>query len=217
LARNTAAAIRTNDTETNAPKPAEVQPQNKVVSIDFGAHRERVRATRDELVEQYTPLAISIAEGINRRTPPSIELEDLIQTGLLALMHAATTFRPDAFPGITFGAYARHRVAGAILDSISGRHWRDATLAEIPDPIVAPDSEPAIEPTVEEDIDAAREMARVQDAMQYLEPRDRQILASYYRDNGNFSTAGEDVGLSRRRAGEVHAEVIGKLRRILHA
>lgn len=216
MAINTAAALQTNEPQPNEPKPAEAKRKADVVSINFGEHRERVRARRDELVEQYTPLVLSIAEGIKRRTPPSIELEDLIQTGLLALMHAATTYRPDAFPGITFGAYARHRVCGAILDSISGRHWQNATLQTLPDPKVAPDSEPAVQPMFDEEIDANREMERVKDAIAYLEPRDRQIIASYYSDGGNFETAGAEVGLSRRRAGEVHADAIGKIRNILH-
>lgn len=53
-----------------------------------------------------------------RRVPVSIELDDLISAGCEGLLTAVQRFDPQR--GLSFGAFARHRVRGAILDELRG-------------------------------------------------------------------------------------------------
>ena len=89
--------------------------------------------TMDAVVAEHTPLVRRIAFQIGSRMPASIELDDLIQEGMLGLIDAAQRWQPQA-GGAPFGAYARLRVRGAIYDWLRGndllpRHQRDKLKA----------------------------------------------------------------------------------------
>lgn len=174
---------------------------------------------RNRLVEEHAEMVRTIAARIGAALPPSFELDDLIQAGMMALLKAAARYRRVQGPGFTspvpFGLYARHAVRGAILDSVSGRHYRDATGLELP---AAEEMGRAAGPEFEAAIDRRRRLARVRHAIAYLTPEKRALLERCYGAEAmTFQAAGEQIGLERRRAGEMHAEAIGELRRILHA
>jgi RNA polymerase sigma factor for flagellar operon FliA len=87
----------------------------------------------DEIVREHTPLVRRLAFQIGSRLPASIELDDLVQEGMLGLLDAARRWQPQA-GGAPFGAYARLRVRGAIYDWLRGndlmpRHQRDKLRA----------------------------------------------------------------------------------------
>lgn len=194
--------------------PCPARRRASVVGIDAGSHRQHVIARRDALIEAHAGLVRSIAERLLAVCPRSIELADLIQTGMLALLHAATAYRPERHDGAPFDAYARKRIRGAMLDSISGRNWIHATLEELSDP----DDRPELRiSSINETIDGEREIARVNDAIEYLTPEKQTLIRAYYRDGGTLEDAGAEIGLDRRRAGELLAEAISELQRILHA
>jgi RNA polymerase sigma factor for flagellar operon FliA len=65
-------------------------------------------------IENYYPLVRMIALGMKRRVPARVELDDLVQTGMVALLECARRF--DASKKVEFGAYAKTRIRGAILD-----------------------------------------------------------------------------------------------------
>jgi RNA polymerase sigma factor FliA len=71
---------------------------------------------RDRLVMEHLPLAKSIAARVRESLPPHVEMDDLTSHGLLGLLDAAARFDPSK--QIAFGVYARHRIRGAILDSL---------------------------------------------------------------------------------------------------
>ncbi|MCC6158397.1 MAG: FliA/WhiG family RNA polymerase sigma factor [Deltaproteobacteria bacterium] len=77
--------------------------------------------TRAELIHQYTPLIKLVAMRILRRLPPQIELDDLINTGVLGLMDAIDKFDPSR--DIKFATYAEYRIRGAILDELRSLDW----------------------------------------------------------------------------------------------
>jgi RNA polymerase sigma factor for flagellar operon FliA len=222
-----------------SPDKSNARRRASVVGIDAGSHRQHVIARRDALIEAHAGLVRSIAERLLAVCPRSIELADLIQTGMLALLHAATAYRPELHDGAPFDAYARKRIRGAMLDSISGRNWINAKLESLSDPdrsrsfgstetdrggegVILEHSSPpqsmrtAAHP-IEEAVDAEREMARVNDAIEYLTPEKQTLIRAYYRDGGTLEDAGAEIGLDRRRAGELLAEAISELQRILHA
>ncbi|MCZ7587084.1 MAG: sigma-70 family RNA polymerase sigma factor [Deltaproteobacteria bacterium] len=76
---------------------------------------------RDELVRKYTPLIKLVALRIVRKLPPQIELDDLINTGVLGLMDAIDKFDPGR--EIKFETYAEFRIRGAILDELRSLDW----------------------------------------------------------------------------------------------
>jgi RNA polymerase sigma factor for flagellar operon FliA len=81
---------------------------------------------KDALVLQHVDLVRRIAYHMMRRMPHSIEVDDLIQTGMLGLLEAAQRYECRA--GSTFAAYATRRIRGAILDSLRRSDWGPRSL-----------------------------------------------------------------------------------------
>lgn len=75
----------------------------------------------EELVERYAPLVKKIANHLLGRLPDGVELEDLVQTGLIALLDAARQY--SAAKGASFETYAGIRVRGAMLDEFRNTDW----------------------------------------------------------------------------------------------
>ncbi len=69
----------------------------------------------DDVLEEYIPLVRRIAYHIAGSLPPTVELEDLIQAGMLGLLNAIKKAPvPSEQPG--FKTYASTRIRGSILD-----------------------------------------------------------------------------------------------------
>ena len=62
-----------------------------------------------------------LALRIALRLPSHIELEDLINSGVIGLMDAIEKFDPDK--GVRFETYAEFRIRGAILDELRAQDW----------------------------------------------------------------------------------------------
>lgn len=83
----------------------------------------------DALVRTHAPLVRRIAHQIASRLPPSIEIDDLVQEGMVGLLDAIRRWQPQ--PGeAPFVVYARMRVRGAMVDwlrrhDLMPRHQRD--------------------------------------------------------------------------------------------
>ena len=69
---------------------------------------------RDELVTRHAPLVKRIAYHLLSRLPASVEVDDLIQAGMIGLLEAASNFR--AGQGAGFETYASIRIRGAMID-----------------------------------------------------------------------------------------------------
>ncbi len=69
---------------------------------------------RQEMILQYYPLVRTIAGRLTRRLPPSVELQELVQVGVLGLIDAIERF--DDERGTTFKSYAEMRIRGSIVD-----------------------------------------------------------------------------------------------------
>jgi RNA polymerase sigma factor for flagellar operon FliA len=69
----------------------------------------------------HQDLVRSIAYSIHRRLPASVELDDLISTGMVGLLTAQQRY--DAERGVPFAAFARFYVQGAIMDSLRDADW----------------------------------------------------------------------------------------------
>lgn len=77
--------------------------------------------TRKRLLETYLPLVRNVAARMAMGFPRSVELSDLINTGVIGLIEAFGHFDPDR--GVKFETYAVPRIRGAILDELRALDW----------------------------------------------------------------------------------------------
>jgi RNA polymerase sigma factor for flagellar operon FliA len=75
----------------------------------------------DALVMRHAELVKRIAYHLVGRLPPSVEVADLIQAGMLGLLEAASHFTADR--GASFETYAGIRIRGAMLDALRKLDW----------------------------------------------------------------------------------------------
>ncbi len=76
---------------------------------------------RDQVVLEHLPLVRAIAVRLHESLPVHVELDDLVHAGILGLFDAATKFDPAK--KVIFASYAKHRIKGAILDSLRQLDW----------------------------------------------------------------------------------------------
>jgi RNA polymerase sigma factor for flagellar operon FliA len=76
---------------------------------------------RQRLLEQYLPLVKNVAGRMALGFPKSVELSDLINTGVIGLIEALSNFDPSR--GVKFETYAVPRIRGAILDELRSLDW----------------------------------------------------------------------------------------------
>lgn len=79
------------------------------------------KPSQEELVKQFSPLVKRIAYHLMVRLPASVEVDDLIQVGLIGLMDAIERF--DGSQGAQFESYATQRIRGSMLDDLREADW----------------------------------------------------------------------------------------------
>ncbi len=82
--------------------------------------------SQNELVEDYAPLVKRIAYHLMTRLPPTVQVDDLIQSGMIGLLEAARNYDPSQ--GASFETYAGIRIRGAMLDEIRKGDWAPRSL-----------------------------------------------------------------------------------------
>jgi len=75
----------------------------------------------NELVVAHEPLVKRIAFHLMSRLPASVQVDDLIQAGMIGLIEASRKFDPEQ--GASFETYAGIRIRGAMLDEIRRTDW----------------------------------------------------------------------------------------------
>ena len=125
-------------TEEIVAAPVEVVVKvESAVEIDVEAedkHAETVRqlsqgsenARRDRVVLEHLALVRAIAVRVHENLPVHVDLDDLVHAGILGLFDAASKFNPDK--QVVFSSYAKHRIKGAILDSLRQLDWASRDL-----------------------------------------------------------------------------------------
>lgn len=76
---------------------------------------------RERLILDHLPQVRLIARRIHERLPESVNLEDLVSTGILGLISAIDRF--DQSHNVKLKTYAEYKIRGAILDSLRGLDW----------------------------------------------------------------------------------------------
>jgi RNA polymerase sigma factor for flagellar operon FliA len=101
---------------TAAPKTAKTHQASAATKI----------ARRDRIVLEHLPLVKAIAVRVHENLPVHVDLDDLVHAGVLGLFDAASKFNPDK--QVAFSSYAKHRIKGAILDSLRQLDWASRDL-----------------------------------------------------------------------------------------
>jgi RNA polymerase sigma factor for flagellar operon FliA len=91
---------------------------NAVATAQYRAHQN---GSANDIVERHGELVRRIAHHLAARLPASVEIDDLIQAGMLGLIDAARNFQADQ--GAAFETYASIRIRGAMIDEIRRGDW----------------------------------------------------------------------------------------------
>ncbi len=97
-----------------------------VVLVNKKTFRPEVSAQEvDRLVRAHAPLVKRIAYHLLARLPASVQVDDLIQAGMIGLMEAARRY--DDGHGASFETYAGIRIRGTMLDELRRGGWLPRT------------------------------------------------------------------------------------------
>ena len=76
--------------------------------------KAQAKDSQYQLIDQYAPLVKRIAYHLLARLPASVQVDDLMQAGMIGLLEASKKY--DAGKGASFETYAGIRIRGAKLD-----------------------------------------------------------------------------------------------------
>ena len=87
----------------------------------FNAYTQNTPLSIDGIVDQYGSLVKKIAYHLLARMPSSVEVDDLIQAGMMGLIEAYKRFESNK--GASFETYAGIRIRGFIMDEVRKSDW----------------------------------------------------------------------------------------------
>ncbi|RPH42862.1 MAG: RNA polymerase sigma factor FliA [Burkholderiales bacterium] len=76
---------------------------------------------RSAAVERYAPMVRRLASQLIARLPANVEIDDLIQAGMIGLMDALSRY--ETGHGAQFETFAMQRIRGAMIDELRGGDW----------------------------------------------------------------------------------------------
>lgn len=88
---------------------------------DYAVYATKRSIDYEQLVQQHGVLVKRIAHHLISRLPDSVQLDDLIQSGMIGLFEAAANY--DQLKGASFETYAGIRIRGSMLDEIRKGDW----------------------------------------------------------------------------------------------
>ena len=84
-------------------------------------YRAVQRTAANDVIAQHADLVRRIAHHLAARLPASVEIDDLIQAGMMGLIEASRSY--DAEQGASFETYASIRIRGSMIDEIRRGDW----------------------------------------------------------------------------------------------
>ena len=76
---------------------------------------------RDAQLRKYSGLVHKLAHHMMAKLPASVEVDDLIQVGMIGLTEALARYEPSQ--GVQFETFASQRIRGAMLDELRDSDW----------------------------------------------------------------------------------------------
>jgi RNA polymerase sigma factor for flagellar operon FliA len=117
--RNRTRRISVYVAESESAKPVRKPAEPSLDWLRY--QRDGSPEVRARLLRKYLPLVRNVAGRMAIGFPRSVELSDLINTGVIGLVEAFSNFDPDR--GVKFETYAVPRIRGAILDELRALDW----------------------------------------------------------------------------------------------
>ncbi len=87
---------------------------------------ERTQLVKDELVIRYLPLVQQVAGRLKIGLPQSVEINELVNSGIIGLIASIDNFEPER--GFKFETFAGARIRGSILDSLRDYDWMPRSI-----------------------------------------------------------------------------------------
>jgi len=81
-----------------------------------------------DIVKAHASLVRRIALQLAAKLPASVQLDDLIQAGMIGLLDAAKRYEDTH--GARFETYASQRIRGAMLDEVRANDWQSRSLRQ---------------------------------------------------------------------------------------
>lgn len=103
--------------------PSPCSPSDLIQNLRASESNE---SDRDRLVLEHLPLVRAIAVRVSENLPVHVDLDDLIHAGVIGLFDAALKYNEEK--QVSFRGYAKHRIKGAILDSLRDMDWASRDL-----------------------------------------------------------------------------------------
>ena len=76
---------------------------------------------RNAMIKQYQPLVRRLAHHMMAKLPANVQVDDLIQVGLIGLSDALSRY--ESTQGVQFETFATQRIRGAMLDELRENDW----------------------------------------------------------------------------------------------
>ncbi|MBC7415968.1 MAG: RNA polymerase sigma factor FliA [Herminiimonas sp.] len=86
------------------------------------------KSDRNELLKNHAPLVKKLAHQMKAKLPPSVEVDDLIQAGMIGLLDAVNRY--EETHGAQFETYAVQRIRGAMLDELRSSDWMPRSMRQ---------------------------------------------------------------------------------------
>jgi RNA polymerase sigma factor for flagellar operon FliA len=162
--------------------------------------------SRKSWIEQYAPLVKRIAHHIMAKLPASVEVDDIIQAGMMGLMDAVNRY--EETQGAQFETYAAQRIRGAMLDELRNCDWLPRgirkNMRQIEKAIHALEQTLGRQPS-EQEIANHMKMPLLEYQQMLQEARGHQLV--YYEDYSE----GDDEHFLDRHAGQAHPSPLENL------
>jgi RNA polymerase sigma factor for flagellar operon FliA len=102
-------------------RQSKTEPEKNMAVLSVSKSENDERSKRDEMILEHLSLVRAIALRVHETLPVYIELEDLEHAGILGLFDAVSRY--DESKQVSFQNYAKHRIRGAMLDSLREQDW----------------------------------------------------------------------------------------------
>lgn len=86
------------------------------------------KAQKDHLLTEHIPLVKRLAHHMKAKLPPSVEVDDLVQAGMIGLLDAINRYEEEH--GAQFETYAVLRIRGAMLDELRSSDWLPRSMRQ---------------------------------------------------------------------------------------
>lgn len=86
------------------------------------------KTDKNHLLTEHMPLVKRLAHHMKAKLPPSVEVDDLIQAGMIGLLDAISRY--EETHGAQFETYAVLRIRGAMLDELRSSDWLPRSMRQ---------------------------------------------------------------------------------------